>query len=51
MSNDKIIVTKTNDGYVVELFAKIKNSVKKEVKEVAEGVSVLQIVLLQSDFF
>ena len=43
MSNDKIIITKTNDGYVVELFAKIKNNVKNEVKEVAEGVTVFEI--------
>ena len=49
MSNDKIIVTKTNDGYVVELFAKIKNSVSKEVKEVAEGVSVLEIKKNQTE--
>lgn len=49
MSNDKIIITKTNDGYVVELFAKIKNNVKNEVKEVAEGVSVLEIKKNQTE--
>lgn len=49
MSNDKILVTKTNDGYVVELFAKIKNSVSKDIKEVAEGVSVLEIKKNQTE--
>lgn len=41
MSNDK--VTKTNDGYVVELFAKIKKEIGKEILETAEGVSLLDI--------
>jgi len=40
MSNDKIIVTKTNDGYVVEIFAKEK--VNNEAIEIIEGISILQ---------
>ena len=40
MTNDKNIVTKTNDGYVVEIFAKAeKNS---EIEEYAEGISILE---------
>lgn len=41
MANDK--VTKTNDGYVVELFAKTKKEIEKEILEAAEGVSILEI--------
>ena len=43
MSNDNK-VTKTNDGYVVELFAKVKKEVGEEVLNVAEGISLLDIV-------
>lgn len=43
MSNDKIIITKTNDGYVVELFAKTKNNIEPEIEELAEGISLLEI--------
>lgn len=42
MSNDKNIVTKTNDGYVVELFAKAKKNC--EIDEVAEGISILDLI-------
>jgi len=49
MSNDKILVTKTNDGYVVELFAKIKNSVKSEIKDIAEGLTLLEIKKNQTE--
>ena len=41
MSNDKI--TKTNDGYVVEIFAKTKKEIGKEILDTAEGVSILDI--------
>lgn len=41
MSNDKNIVTKTNDGYVVELFANCKTNDK--IEEYAEGISILEI--------
>ena len=40
MSNDKYMVTKTNDGYVVELFAKI--GLKNKIEECFEGVSILE---------
>ena len=42
MSNDKNIITKTNDGYVVEIFAKSQKQLKKENIEIAEGISVLE---------
>ena len=41
MANDKI--TKTNDGYVVEIFAKTKKEIGKEILDTAEGVSILDI--------
>lgn len=41
MSNDKSIITKTNDGYVVEIFAKTNRQIEQEIREIAEGVSVL----------
>ena len=41
MSNYKI--TKTNDGYVVEIFAKTKKEIGKEILDTAEGVSILDI--------
>jgi len=41
MSNDKNILTKTNDGYVVELFA--KDEIKNEFFDIAEGLSILKI--------
>lgn len=41
MSNDKNIVTKTNDGYVVELFANCKPS--DEIEEYAEGITILEL--------
>ena len=41
MSNDKI--TKTNDGYVVEIFARTKKEIGKEILDTAEGVSILDI--------
>lgn len=41
MSNDKNIITKTNDGYVVEIFAKTKKEIEKEIIEIAEGISIL----------
>lgn len=40
MSKEKNIVTKTNDGYVVELFAKVE--IKAKIEEVVEGLSILQ---------
>ena len=43
MSNDNK-VTKTNDGYVVELFAKVKKDINEEVLNVAEGISLLDII-------
>lgn len=49
MANDKFIITKTNDGYVVELFAKIKNNIKNEIKDVAEGVSLLETKKAQTE--
>lgn len=39
MANDKNIVTKTNDGYVVELF--IKNDI--EAEESADGITLLEV--------
>lgn len=42
MSNDKEIVTKTNDGYVVEIFANVKTSFEREVLDIAEGISLLE---------
>lgn len=41
MSNDKNIITKTNDGYVVEIFAKTKKQIEEEIGEIAEGISIL----------
>ena len=41
MSNDKSIITKTNDGYVVEIFAKTKKEIEKDINEIAEGISIL----------
>lgn len=43
MSNDNKI-TKTNDGYVVELFAKSKKEITEEIIDVSEGVCLLDIV-------
>ena len=43
MANDNKI-TKTNDGYVVELFAKVKKDIDEDVLNVAEGISLLEIV-------
>lgn len=40
MANDKDIVTKTNDGYVVELFTKA--GIKSKIEETAEGISILE---------
>ena len=40
MANDKDIVTKTNDGYVVELFTKV--GIKSKIEETAEGISILE---------
>lgn len=40
MSNDKNTITKTNDGYVVELFAKM--GIKDKVEDGLEGVSILE---------
>lgn len=40
MSNEKSIVTKTNDGYVVELFANCKANDK--IEEYVEGISILE---------
>ena len=42
MANDKLIITKTNDGYVVEIFAKVKSNIEDGAEEVAEGISVLE---------
>ena len=36
------IITKTNDGYVVEVFAKKENSIGNDVLEEAEGLSILE---------
>lgn len=41
MSNDKNIITKTNDGYVVEIFAKTKKEIENEILKIAEGISVI----------
>lgn len=51
MSNDKNIITKTNDGYVVELFAKI--GVKDKIEEGLEGVSILETanILLEEELY
>ena len=40
MSNDKEIITKTNDGYVVELFAKV--AMKSKIEDELEGISILE---------
>lgn len=40
MSNDNSIVTKTNDGYVVEVFA--KTNTNKEVEKDVEGITILE---------
>ena len=40
MSNDKEIITKTNDGYVVELFARI--GIKSKIENDFEGISILE---------
>lgn len=40
MSNDENIVTKTNDGYVVELFAKTEEYF--EIEEAIEGICILE---------
>ena len=40
MTND--IITKTNDGYVVEVFAKKEKSIDDDILEVAEGLSILE---------
>lgn len=42
MTNDKDIVTKTNDGYVVELFANVKTNFDNESINIAEGISILE---------
>lgn len=42
MANDKLIITKTNDGYVVELFAKSNSCVGNGIADVAEGISLLE---------
>lgn len=44
MSNDKKTVTKTNDGYVVELFAKVKQEINEEIMDVSEGLCLLDII-------
>lgn len=41
MSNDKNIVTKTNDGYVVELFANCK--INDGIEKNAEGICILEL--------
>jgi len=40
MSNDNNVVTKTNDGYVVELFA--RTNTNSEIGEKLEGLSILE---------
>jgi len=40
MANDKDIITKTNDGYVVELFTKL--GIKGKIEENVEGISILE---------
>lgn len=40
MTKDKDLVTKTNDGYVVELFANIKS--ENEIQDIIEGISILE---------
>lgn len=40
MAKDKDIITKTNDGYVVELFTKV--AIEKEIKESVEGITILK---------
>ena len=40
MSDDKNIITKTNDGYVVELFARM--GIKEKVEDGLEGISILE---------
>lgn len=41
MSKENFI-TKTNDGYVVEIFAKTKKEIEKEILGIAEGISILE---------
>lgn len=41
MSNDEEIITKTNDGYVVELFA--KTGIKSKINNKLEGISILEL--------
>ena len=43
MSNDNKL-TKTNDGYVVELFAKVKKEINEEIMDVSEGLCLLDII-------
>ena len=40
MANDKDIVTKTNDGYVVELFVNTKK--ETDFDENSEGISLIE---------
>ena len=40
MTNEENIITKTNDGYVVELFA--KTGIKCKIEESYEGISILE---------
>lgn len=42
MSYDKKIITKTNDGYVVEIFANSKKYIEKGIEEIAEGLTLLE---------
>ena len=43
MSKDNKL-TKTNDGYVVELFAKVKKEINEEIIDVSEGICLLDII-------
>lgn len=49
MANDKVIITKTNDGYVVELFAKTKSNIENGIEEVAEGIILLETKKSQTE--
>lgn len=40
MTNDENLLTKTNDGYVVELF--VKTTTDEEIKESFEGITILE---------
>ena len=40
MTKDKDLVTKTNDGYVVALFANVKNN--NDIEDIVEGISILE---------